>query len=320
MLSCTEFIPMYSELMKFIDKEGGGMSATVRYWNFIAEEAVTFNLTPLVKAKGMDGAWEYWSRSLTEEACDLKYIYDKANQEIRSHMRHCPSKGHLLDYDWMEPYEHYCEHCTVVYQKALNENGINMVMDLSGVDHAECRGVKYLIEKGPTPNWNTAVDDEVPGPDKLVMDMKADDNKYLHRDFHVSADNGLIYAGRMYGDNGVRQFLYIFVKAYYKPLFEAYRKEGLRALLEQQKKVYETEEMPEVFHAELTDDRLTITVDKCPAIAFMSEHNYTPSKYYIELTRTVGMAIADELDLGFSMEYYDEKTGACKYSYFKREF
>jgi len=52
----------------------------------------------------------------------------------------------------------------------------------------------------------------------------------------------------------------------------------------------------------------------------MSEHDYTPSKYYIELTRTVGMAIADELDLGFFMEYYDEKTGACKYSYFKRAF
>ena len=32
------------------------------------------------------------------------------------------------------------------------------------------------------------------------------------------------------------------------------------------------------------------------------------------------MAIADELGLGFSLEYYNEEDGACKYRYFKRSF
>ena len=81
------------------------------------------------------------------------------------------------------------------------------------------------------------------------------------------------------------------------------------------------EEMPEVFHADLTgDESLTITIDKCPAVTFMKEHNYTPSKWYIELTRTVNMVIADELDLAFSLEYYKEEDGACQYRFWRRSF
>ena len=156
--------------------------------------------------------------------------------------------------------------------------------------------------------------------DKLVMDIRPGDNKYLHRDFHVTGDNGLKYVGERYGDNGVREYLTTFAKAYYKPLFEAYRKEGLQALLDQQKKLYEDEEMPEVFHAELTEDSLTVTVDRCPAVTFMRSHGYEPSRWYIEMTRTVNMVIADELDLGFTLEYYNEEDGACKYRYFRRAF
>ncbi|MBQ1317375.1 MAG: hypothetical protein IIY46_07825 [Lachnospiraceae bacterium] len=154
----------------------------------------------------------------------------------------------------------------------------------------------------------------------LIMDIRAEDNKYLHKDFHITGDNGLLYVGEKFGDNGVREYLYQFTKAFYVPLFEAYKKEGLKALLDHQKNLYEQEEMPEVFHAELTDDELTITIDKCPAVTFMKSRGYTPSKWYIELTRTVGMAIADELNLGFSLEYYNEEDGACKYRYFKRSY
>lgn len=156
--------------------------------------------------------------------------------------------------------------------------------------------------------------------EKIVMDIKAADNEYLHKDFHISADNGLEYVGMKYGDNGVREYLTRYARAFYHPLFEAYKKEGLKALKDHQQKLYEAEKMPEVFHAELTDDCLTVTVDKCPAVTFMKSRGKTPSKWYRELTNTVNMAIADELDLGFSLEYYNEEDGSCKYRYFLRSF
>ena len=93
MVSCTEFIPMYSELFKFIDQKGGGHDAVERYWVWVGEKYLRYNLEPLVQEKGMDGAWEYWTRSLSEEACDIKFVYDRDHEEIKSHMRHCPSRG-----------------------------------------------------------------------------------------------------------------------------------------------------------------------------------------------------------------------------------
>ena len=70
-------------------------------------------------------------------------------------MRHCPSKGHLLEYTWMEPYYDYCGHCAVLYKKTLEDAGICGKNDYSGVDHAECRGVMYLKENGqPREGWD----------------------------------------------------------------------------------------------------------------------------------------------------------------------
>ncbi|MBQ1317374.1 MAG: hypothetical protein IIY46_07820 [Lachnospiraceae bacterium] len=156
MVSCTEFIPMYSELFKFIDGKGGGHDAVERYWIWVGEKYLRYNLEPLVQEKGMDGAWEYWTRSLSEEACDIKYVYDRDHEEIKSHMRHCPSKGHLLEYTWMEPYYDYCGHCKVLYRQTLEDAGIREEYDHSGVDHAECRGCLYKIANGgPRPGWNT---------------------------------------------------------------------------------------------------------------------------------------------------------------------
>lgn len=155
MVSCTEFIPMYSELFKYIDKKGGGHEAVERYWKWVGEEYLRFNLEPLVREKGMEGAWEYWTRSLSEEACDVKYVFNRDRQELICHMRHCPSKGHLLEYTWMEPYYDYCGHCAVLYTKTLEDNGILCMRDHSGVDHAECKSVKFLAKNGqPHEGWD----------------------------------------------------------------------------------------------------------------------------------------------------------------------
>ena len=152
MVSCTEFIPMYSELFKYIDDAGGGHDAVVRYWEWVGDTYLKYNLEPLLEEKGMDGAWEYWSRSLSEEACDIRRIYDQDNKEMISHMRYCPSKGHLLEYTWMEPYYDYCGHCGVLYRATLEKYGITGLRDHSGVDHAECRSISWVKENGGPKN------------------------------------------------------------------------------------------------------------------------------------------------------------------------
>ena len=91
---------------------------------------------------------------------------------------------------------------------------------------------------------------------------------------------------------------------------------GLFAIEEWIKGVYEVEEASELLHTELTENTLTVTVDKSPVIEYMHTLGKEPSEYYIEETRTLYRAIAEESGFNFELEYYREDGGA-KYA-FKR--
>lgn len=153
-----------------------------------------------------------------------------------------------------------------------------------------------------------------------VMDRRAADNKYLHRDFHVSGDIGLGYVGEKYGDNGAKEYLRRYATAYYKPLVEAIKNNGLVELKKHIENIYEIEEALDVLKTTLTKNELLIEVDHCPAIAYMKSIGHTPSKWYIEETRTVNETIADNSDLGFEMLSYDTESGKTKYRFFRRCF
>ena len=145
MISCTEFIPAYSELFKYIE-EIDSYDAVKAYWHDISETGVRANLGEQVKAHGVEGCWNYWSKSLTEEACDVRITYDEEKQVFATDMRRCPSKGHLLDYPHMEPYHDYCGHCDALYRPILEELGLSEWHDYSQVDEAKC-ATRYWLEK-----------------------------------------------------------------------------------------------------------------------------------------------------------------------------
>lgn len=146
MLSCTEFIPLYSELFKFIE-EKADHDAVVRYWEHISDEYVAKRLGSLVEEKGMEGCWEYWSKNLNEEAADFTMTYDDDMEEMTSVMHFCPSKGLLLKLAHMEPYYDYCGHCTVLYDRVLRKYGIAQERDHSEVDKAKCRSRRFKVKE-----------------------------------------------------------------------------------------------------------------------------------------------------------------------------
>ena len=138
MVSCTEFIPLYSELFKYIE-EKAGHAAVVRYWEFISREYVEPRLGALAAEKGLAACWEYWSRALNEEAADFTMSYDDEAQEFSIDMRCCPSKGLLNSMEHMEPYHDYCGHCAVLYTPVLKRHGIEESgADYSRTDEARC--------------------------------------------------------------------------------------------------------------------------------------------------------------------------------------
>lgn len=136
MISCTEFIPAYSELFKYLE-EKGGKGAVKNFWEYLSDNYLT-NLRDLVDEKGIEGCWDYWSGSLNEEAADFTMELDEEAKEFKITMHHCPSKGRLLTYKHFEPYHDYCKHCDLLYRRVLEPRGYEYDIDLSECDKAKC--------------------------------------------------------------------------------------------------------------------------------------------------------------------------------------
>ena len=142
MISCTEFIPAYSEMFKFLDKKGG-KEAVVRFWEDLSDNFLN-NLRDLAEKKGLAGCFEYWSGTLNEEAADFRMELDEDKGFFSIEMRHCPSMGRLLEEKHIEPYKYYCEHCDTLYRRVLEPLGFKYEIDLSQCDEAKC---KVIIRK-----------------------------------------------------------------------------------------------------------------------------------------------------------------------------
>ena len=137
MISCTEFIPAYSELFRYLEKKQS-KAAVIEFWNWLSDNFLT-NLRDLVVENGIRGCWLYWEKTLNEEAADFTMELDEEAGEFSITMHHCPSKGRLLEYKHIEPYRDYCEHCDVLYRRVLEPLGFEYNLDRSQTDKARCR-------------------------------------------------------------------------------------------------------------------------------------------------------------------------------------
>lgn len=326
MISCTEFIPLYSELFKFLERKGG-YDAVMDYWYFICENGIgnKENKNSLIsflerdKDDPMEGAWKYWEMTLTEEACDLLRLYNKEKGFIYCHMRHCPSRGMLNELSHVEPYYNYCQHCKVIYSPVLQKYGLVYDHDNSWVDNAECRSVIYRQGEDPGIDLATIKDEEVPCENALIMDLKRGENKYLHRDFHFHGDLALRYLGMHFGENGVQAFLTDYVNNFYAPLLEDGKKRGLVAIKEWIERLYTVEEASDLLSCTLDGDTLTVKIAESPAIRHLRATGTEPCKYYIEQTRTLYGAMADSMNISFNLDYYDD-TGKAEFIFKKRRY
>jgi hypothetical protein len=137
MISCTEFIPAYSELFKYIEKKGG-KNAVIDFWKVLSERYLADSLRKNVINDGIRGCWDYWSRSLNEEAADFEMSLDTDAEEFRIDMIKCPSRSMLNEMGYMEPYKDYCEHCNWLYRLILEPLGYSCEVDMGRCGEAKC--------------------------------------------------------------------------------------------------------------------------------------------------------------------------------------
>ncbi|MDR3644903.1 MAG: hypothetical protein P4M02_07510 [Clostridia bacterium] len=152
---------------------------------------------------------------------------------------------------------------------------------------------------------------------KLVMEKKAYDNTYLHRDFHGLLDIGITYLRENYGEQAVRDYLRQFAAAYYAPLKADLKKRGLIALREYFEKIYEIEGGGT--EITLNDRELTIRVDACPAVTHLHKLNVPVDPLFFETTRVVNEEICEGTPFASESIEYSSETGASLQRFFRRD-
>ncbi len=310
MISCTEFIPAYSELFAFIEDKYG-REAVSAYWRhrFTSTEKVKYPLLEFLEREGIRGCYSYWGGSLNEEAADFTMMLNEKAGWFKIKMHKCPSKGRLLklkDETGFAPYHSYCLHCDS-YRFSLSRVGLEYIYDFDGVDKAACTAFVY----DPKVFDGKVVVDE----NTEIMDRRASDNEYFHRAFHNSLNVGVHYLKETYGVEVLKEFLERFTTRAWSKVIEDAKTRGLVAIEEKIRGTYKAEKCEDAVSITSENGKLNVQVKYSPAIKFFRENGKEVYPEFRYTTETVMDTLAKESGFRFEMELYDEQTGAARYSF-----
>ena len=149
------------------------------------------------------------------------------------------------------------------------------------------------------------------------MNRKASDNKYLHRDFHISLNMLLEYIIDRFGEKGVIQYLSQYARAYHKPLHEQLMTGNLTALSDYLTQIYQKEDWPVQIRSGV--DFIELQQDACPGIFHIKASGKQPSRCYMETYRTVYETLCEDTPFRYQLQQFDIETGACMQLFIKKE-
>jgi len=152
---------------------------------------------------------------------------------------------------------------------------------------------------------------------KETMHRCAADNEYLHRDFHGALSCGIQYLHDHFGAEAVRDYLRTFTRTFHAPLRARILANGLDAIEEHFRRLYEIEGGEVVF--ERSDDReLVIRVAACPAVRHIRGRGLLPAELFRETTATVNRALCEGTEFEADLIEYDAQTGRSVQRFFRR--
>lgn len=307
MISCTEFIPAYSELFTYLDKNYGRKEVD-NFWEYLfTPDGAGIPLINFLNKEGIKGCYTYWAHSLNEEAADFSMYLNEDDGWFKINMHRCPSKGRLLDLQkeiGITPYPDYCLHCDH-YRESVEKIGLEYIYDFTGTDKASCSILVYDPKKFPkklTVNENT-----------LQMHRNASDNEYFHKDFHSSLNNGINYLGEKHGEKVLCDYLRTYTNHVYNKEIEKIKVNGVKAITDLIIKTYTLEKALDVLKITEENGKTIIEIDYCPAVMHLKSTGRKVTKWFSYSTTVVMETLAEFANVKFTLDSYDEETGKAKY-------
>ena len=152
------------------------------------------------------------------------------------------------------------------------------------------------------------------GTNKKVLDCKASDNPYLHKDFHGALCYAIQYLDETFGEDATTEYLQQVGRTAFSPLIDQLKREGLAALEKHWRKIF-TEEDGE-FTLTYEGDTLVLTVQQCPAVAHLKKIDKFSTDRFCQTTVVVNETICREAGFRCSCEYVPGQ-GRCVQKFWK---
>lgn len=149
-----------------------------------------------------------------------------------------------------------------------------------------------------------------------VIERKASDNKYLHRDFHISMNMLMEYISKEYGPTALTEYLQQFSREFHSKRKESLQNGDLESLERYFEDVYKKEEWPILI--KMKNDRLILSQESCPGISYLLKNGHKPVEQYMETYTTVYKTLCQDTPYEYVMESYDSDTGRCKQLFQRR--
>ena len=149
-----------------------------------------------------------------------------------------------------------------------------------------------------------------------VLDCRASDHEYLHRDFHGALCYAIKYLDDNYGPEATASYLQQVGRSYYSPLIAQLKSDGLAALEKHLRHIFTTEAGK--FDIEYQNGTLVLTVTECPAVAHLKKIKQLCTNRFCETTVVVNETICAEAGFRCSCAY-EPGQGRCVQKFWKAE-
>ena len=149
-----------------------------------------------------------------------------------------------------------------------------------------------------------------------IIDRKASDNKYLHKDFHGALCYAIKYLDENYGHDATKEYLRQVAKTYFAPLTEKLKAEGLKAFENHWQNIFVKEGGK--FNISYEDNNLILKITQCPAITHLKEKNMFFTDRYCITTVVTNKTICQEAGYDCSCEYKPGE-GKCVQKFWKEK-
>jgi len=150
-----------------------------------------------------------------------------------------------------------------------------------------------------------------------IMERKASDNKYLHKDFHLALNLMMQYLYDNFGKEALVNYLEDYSRAFYSLINKELKTGDISVLARYFTDIYRKEEWPVRINS--GKDFVEIEQDACPAMSHIIQKGSNPCPHYAETYNTVYKTLCENTPFEYTLEYFDERTGACRQAFRRKE-